>query len=80
MYLKTVFPFISVIIRIIVVIISISVLAKEFGFSGFITGLGVSGVVFALAAQETFSNLFGGMVILIDRPFSIGDWVPDTRG
>ncbi|MEQ8199130.1 MAG: mechanosensitive ion channel family protein [Clostridiaceae bacterium] len=79
---KIVFPFISIIIRIIVVIISISILAREFGFSGFITGLGVSGVVFALAAQETFSNLFGGMVILIDRPFSIGDWVqtPEVEG
>ena len=79
---KIVFPFVSIIIRIIVVIISISIIAREFGFSGFITGLGVSGVVFALAAQETCSNLFGGVVILIDRPFSIGDWVqtPEVEG
>lgn len=72
---KIVFPFISIIIRLLSLIAAISILSREFGFSGFITGLGVSGVVIALAAQETFSNLFGGMVILVDRPFSIGDWI-----
>ena len=72
---KIIFPFISIIIRILALIAAISIFSREFGFSGFITGLGVSGVVIALAAQETFSNLFGGMVILFDRPFSIGDWI-----
>jgi len=72
---KIIFPFISIIIRILALIAAVSIFSREFGFSGFVTGLGVSGVVIALAAQETFSNLFGGMVILFDRPFSIGDWI-----
>lgn len=72
---RIVFPFISIIIRIIVLVISISIVAKEFGFTGFITGLGISGLAFALAAQDTFSNLIGGMVIVLDKPFSIGDWI-----
>ncbi|GIM30719.1 putative MscS family protein YhdY [Clostridium polyendosporum] len=76
---RIVFPFISIIIRIVVFVISISIIAKEFGFTGFITGLGISGLAFALAAQDTFSNLIGGMVIVLDKPFSIGDWIQTTE-
>ncbi|EOU2021114.1 mechanosensitive ion channel family protein [Clostridium perfringens] len=70
-----VFPFISIIIRLIILLVGIIIIANEFGLTGFIAGLGVSGVAFALAAQDTCSNLFGGMVIVLDRPFSIGDWI-----
>lgn len=70
-----VFPFVSIIIRLSIVIIGISCIAKEFGFTGFIAGLGISGVAFALMAQDTFSNLFGGIIIVLDRPFAIGDWI-----
>lgn len=72
---KILFPFVSIIIRLVIIIIGVSIIAKEFGFSGFITGLGISGLAFALAAQDTFSNLFGGMVIVLDKPFAIGDWI-----
>lgn len=72
---KILFPFISAIVRIVVLVVAISIIAKEFGFSGFITGLGISGVVCALAAQDTLSNLLGGMIIVFDRPFTIGDWI-----
>jgi len=69
------FPFLSIIIRIIIVLIGGTCIARELGFNGFIAGLGISGVAFALMAQDTFSNLFGGMVIVLDRPFEIGDWI-----
>ncbi|MGL5245337.1 MAG: mechanosensitive ion channel family protein [Sarcina sp.] len=74
-----VFPFISIVIRMIIVIVCISIIAKEFGFTGFIAGLGISGVAFALAAQDTFSNLFGGMAIVLDKPFAIGDWIQTSE-
>ena len=70
-----VFPFTSIIIRLIIVIIGISIIAREFGFTGFITGLGISSVAFALMAQDALSNLFGGAIIVLDRPFEIGDWI-----
>lgn len=38
-----------------------------------LAGLGIGGLAFALAAQDTVSNLFGGITILIQRPFSVGD-------
>lgn len=74
-----VFPFVSILIRLIIVIIGISCIAKEFGFTGFITGLGISGIAFALMAQDAFSNLFGGFVIVLERPFSIGDWIQTSN-
>ncbi len=74
-----VFPYISIIIRLVIVVIGISCIAKEFGFTGFITGLGISGIAFALMAQDTFSNLFGGIIIVLDRPFAIGDWIQTSE-
>lgn len=76
---KIVFPFISIIIRIVIIIVAVIIVAQEFGFTGFIAGLGISGVAFALAAQDTFSNLVGGMVIVLDKPFAIGDWIQTSE-
>ena len=42
---------------------------------GILTGLGIGGLAFALAAKDTLSNLFGSLTVLIDKPFRIGDWV-----
>jgi MscS family membrane protein len=33
----------------------------------------VGGIAFALAAQDTIKNLFGGFTIFVDKPFKIGD-------
>lgn len=38
-----------------------------------VAGLGIGGLAFAFAAQETIANLFGGVTIFIDAPFVIGD-------
>ncbi len=40
-----------------------------------IAGLGLGGLAVALAAQDTFKNLLGGVTIFADRPFQVGDWV-----
>lgn len=37
--------------------------------------LGIGGIAFALAAQDTVKNVFGAFTLLTDRPFSIGDTV-----
>ena len=72
---KVIFPFVAIIIRVIIVIVTIITIANEFGLTGFLTGLGISGIVVAFAAQDTCSNLFGGMMIVLDKPFGLGDWV-----
>jgi MscS family membrane protein len=40
-----------------------------------IAGLGIGGLAVALAAQDTVKNLIGGIAVLADRPFQVGDWV-----
>jgi MscS family membrane protein len=40
-----------------------------------LAGLGLGGLAFALAAQDTVKNFFGSLVVFIDKPFQIGDWV-----
>ena len=38
-----------------------------------VAGVSVSGLTVALAAQDTLKNLFGSLMILLDRPFQVGD-------
>lgn len=40
-----------------------------------IAGLGIGGLAFALAAKDTLANLFGSVMIMIDRPFRVGDYI-----
>ena len=40
-----------------------------------LTGVGLGGLAFALAAKDTAANFFGSLVIFMDRPFKTGDWV-----
>jgi MscS family membrane protein len=36
---------------------------------------GVGGIAVGFAAQDLLSNFFGGLMIYLDRPFAIGDWI-----
>jgi len=40
-----------------------------------LAGLGIGGVALAYASKDTVANFFGSLVIFVDRPFQIGDWV-----
>ncbi len=40
-----------------------------------LAGLGLGGLAVALAAQDAVKNLFGSLMVLVDRPFSVGDWI-----
>ncbi len=40
-----------------------------------VAGLGIGGLALALAAQDAVRNLFGSLMVILDRPFSVGDWV-----
>ncbi len=40
-----------------------------------VAGLGIGGLAFALAAQDTVANVFGGITVLILRPFKVGDLI-----
>jgi MscS family membrane protein len=40
-----------------------------------LAGLGIGGLAFAFAAQETIANLFGSLVVALDRPFELGEFI-----
>ncbi|MDP6380687.1 MAG: mechanosensitive ion channel family protein, partial [Phycisphaerae bacterium] len=46
-----------------------------YSVSALLAGLGIGGLAVALALQDTLSNFFGSIVLFVDRPFRIGDWV-----
>lgn len=57
---------------------------SQFGvnISAVLAGLGIAGIAVGLAAKDTIENFISGVIILVDRPFSIGDQVSveDTYG
>ena len=73
----TVFEFVLKITRVLIYIIAIFLVLAilEINLTGLIAGLGLGGVIITLAAQDTAKNLFGGLVIFIDKPFAVGDWI-----
>ncbi|MFF2532310.1 mechanosensitive ion channel family protein [Brevibacillus sp. NPDC058079] len=46
-----------------------------FNLTGLIAGLGIGGIALALGMKDVLSNMFGGMAVALDRPFSRGDWI-----
>lgn len=46
-----------------------------FDVGALIAGLGIGGLALALAAQDTVKNIFGGVMMFLDRPFRIGDTI-----
>lgn len=69
--------FLTKIIKAIIYTIAIFLIIQELGFDlkGLIAGLGLGGVILTLAAQDTAKNLFGGVVIFLDKPFKVGDYI-----
>jgi len=44
-----------------------------FDVGAVIAGLGIGGLALALAAQDTVKNIFGGIMVYVDKPFKVGD-------
>lgn len=69
-----------VIIYIVAIFIVFAIL--QINLSGLVAGLGIGGIIVTLAAQDTAKNIFGGVVLFIDKPFNVGDWIqtPNYEG
>jgi len=70
-------PFIRKCLRVFIVFLAILMLVQNLGYSisGLLASLGLGGLAVALAAKDSLSNIFGSIMILLDRPFTIGDWI-----
>lgn len=50
---------------------------QNIGYSvtSLLAGIGLGGAAIALAAKDTLANFFGSIVIFVDKPFVVGEWV-----
>lgn len=71
------FDFLLKVVRAIIYVVAGFIVITLLGINlnGLVAGLGISGVIVTLAAQDTAKNLFGGLVIFLDKPFKVGDWI-----
>jgi len=80
---KTTAGAISQLLRISVIITSILVGLQSLGFniSAILAFGGIGGIAVGFAAKDLLANFFGGLMIYMDRPFSVGDWIrsPDRN-
>ena len=74
---KTLLSLLDTAYKVLIVILGVATLAQESGFpiGSIVAGAGLIGLTISLAAQETASNIFSGIVILVDKPFAVGDWI-----
>ncbi len=49
--------------------------AAGYNVSTLLAGLGIGGLAVALAAQDTVKNFISGVLLIIDKPFRLGQWI-----
>lgn len=74
---------ISKLARAVAVITAVLIVMQSLGYSlsGVLAFGGVGGIAIGFAAKDLLANFFGGVIIHLDRPFKVGDWVrsPDRN-
>ena len=70
-------------IRLSVIITAALVMLQTLGYSisGVLAFGGIGGIAIGFAAKDLLANFFGGLMIYMDRPFAVGEWVrsPDRQ-
>ncbi len=70
-------------VRISVVITAMLIALQTMGYSvsGVLAFGGIGGLALGFAAKDLLANFFGGLMIYLDRPFAVGEWVrsPDKE-
>ncbi|WP_419165008.1 mechanosensitive ion channel family protein [Candidatus Palauibacter sp.] len=72
---KTALPMINKAVRFVIVALGVVVALAELGINiaPLLAGAGVMGLALSLAAKDTLSNLIAGVLLIVDRPFQVGD-------
>ena len=80
---RTTADVIAKLLRVSILITAFLVILQTLGYSlsGLLAVGGIGGLVAGLAAKDLLANFFGGLMIYMDRPFAVGDWVrsPDRE-
>ncbi|MEM6820797.1 MAG: mechanosensitive ion channel family protein [Verrucomicrobiota bacterium] len=64
-------------LKVFVIIMGIMLGIQNLGVNVFslLAGMGIVGLAVAMAAKDSLSNFFASVIIMLDRPFQIGDWI-----
>jgi len=80
---KTTAQALGKLLRLVVIITSGLVILQTLGYSisGVLAMGGVGGIAVGFAAKDLLANFFGGLIVYLDRPFAVGDWIrsPDRE-
>ena len=80
---RTTIDAIAKLLRLSVIITAALVALQTLGFSisGVLAFGGIGGIAVGFAAKDLLANFFGGLMIYLDRPFAVGDWIrsPDRE-
>ncbi|MCD7975376.1 MAG: mechanosensitive ion channel family protein [Phascolarctobacterium sp.] len=65
------------ILHILIVLLGFITVTKEWDYdiSAFIASLGIGSMAMAFAAKGSLANVFGSRIIILEKPFTIGDWI-----
>ena len=73
----------SKLLRLTIIITASLIILQTLGYSisGVLAFGGIGGIAVGFAAKDLLSNFFGGLMIYLDRPFTVGDWIrsPDKN-
>lgn len=74
---KTTAMAIGKLLRISIIVTAALVLMQSLGYSisGVLAFGGIGGIAVGFAAKDLLANFFGGLMIYLDRPFAVGDWI-----
>ena len=75
-------PLLRKALKVFIGVLAFILIAQNLGYSvsGLLAGLGIGGLALAMASKDTLANLFGSIMILVDRPFHVGDWITFPGG
>jgi len=77
LHAKLVVAFLQAFLKLIVYTTALVMILSTLGFdiTAILAGLGIGGLAIGLAAQHAISDILGGLIIFLERPFSIGDTI-----
>ena len=82
-YDRTTLDVVAKLLRLAVTIIATLVILQTLGVSvaGVLAFGGIGGLALGFAAKDLLANFFGGLMIYLDQPFAVGDWIrsPDRE-
>jgi len=70
-------PLVRKMLRFFVVVTGVLIILHNLNVNiwALLAGVSVGGLALALAAQDTIKHFFGSLMIFVDKPFQIGDWI-----